>query len=1132
MSKQYPGGLITKSPVTPAGPYQDGSAPGIWTLNQAAYWTKQGLWPTAGNVPTDPYFEYVTMLLHGNGSASGTTNVLPFNSDASTNAFNFAINGDARSNNFNPYQAGYYSNYFDGSGDYLTAASNAAFGFGTGDFTAECWVYPVSWVGLYDGFISTLNSGTAVGIHLSRDGVEVNGVATAWGTTLSLDTWTHLALTRSGTTLRLFVNGALTNSGTNSANIGSSSAFAVGRRLEDFNNYYCNAYISNARIVKGTAVYTSAFTPSTTPLTAISGTSVLTCQSNRFIDTSTNNFTITPNGNTAVSPAQPFTLPTTVATYGSGYFDGTGDNLTTASNTAFAFGTGDFTIEFWAYKTANTSGNYDIAFGTGDAGTGNNGYFIELSSTRGFVFASNNAVVLSYSMNPNTSAWAHYAVTRSGSTLRLFVNGAVVTSTTYSTSLTSTVAVRVGGTSNDFFGYLSDMRVVKGTAVYTTTYTLPTAPLTAISGTSLLTTQYNGAGNNNGFKDSSQNNFVITRSGNTTQGTFTPYGANWSNYFDGSGDYLSTPSSSGFDFGTGDFTVEAWINTNILTGEKGFIQTSATAGGLQTSYTNGVIAVVAAGAGSYTINVNIGGTNVAGSIPVTTETWYHVAFTRSSGVVRSFINGALSGGPTTITANLNGTYACVGGYYNGSYLWSGYISNLRVVKGTAVYTAAFTPSTTPLTAISGTSLLTCADNRFIDDSTNNFTLTRNGDVSVQRFSPFNPTSAYSTSSIGGSAYYDGSGDNLKVAYTPQMNLTDQNFAVEFWIYLPAQLSNKSIVCQDQSNYQLNSYVDSGGNLTFYSYQANGTENFNVPMGAIPVRAWTHLVIARTGSTVAGFRNGVRLATATFSGTIDAQTGGWYIGAAYSNLNQITGYLSDVRFVIGSNPYGVGTTLTVPTAPLTAITNTQFLASMTNAAIYDNAMISDQETVGNAQISTSIKKFGNGSLAFDGTADRLTSVGNPAFAFGTGDFTIEGWFYINSGSGANNGAFQFSANAGGLQASTSNSIAISSADPGGGNVWGIYYANTVAYGSATSTQTWIYLALVRASGSLKLYINGTYDATFGTKTDTTNYTGQNLCVGGYYSTAYLWNGYIDDFRVTKYARYTANFTAPTSQFFDQ
>ena len=49
MSKKYPGGLITKTPVAPAGPFQNGAASGVWTLSQAAYWQEQGLWPIAGN---------------------------------------------------------------------------------------------------------------------------------------------------------------------------------------------------------------------------------------------------------------------------------------------------------------------------------------------------------------------------------------------------------------------------------------------------------------------------------------------------------------------------------------------------------------------------------------------------------------------------------------------------------------------------------------------------------------------------------------------------------------------------------------------------------------------------------------------------------------------------------------------------------------------------------------------------------------------------------------------------------------------------------------------------------------------------------------------------------------------------
>lgn len=80
MSKKWPGGIITPTPATPAGPYQDGAAPGIWTLSQQSYWAKQGLWPIAGN--SDPS----NNALFGGGS---TTNVFYSNISTLGNATTF-----------------------------------------------------------------------------------------------------------------------------------------------------------------------------------------------------------------------------------------------------------------------------------------------------------------------------------------------------------------------------------------------------------------------------------------------------------------------------------------------------------------------------------------------------------------------------------------------------------------------------------------------------------------------------------------------------------------------------------------------------------------------------------------------------------------------------------------------------------------------------------------------------------------------------------------------------------------------------------------------------------------------------------------------------------------------------------
>ena len=212
--------------------------------------------------------------------------------------------------------------------------------------------------------------------------------------------------------------------------------------------------------------------------------------------------------------------------------------------------------------------------------------------------------------------------------------------------------------------------------------------------------------------------------------------------FSGTSQYLSTPSNSGFNFGTGDFTIECWFNSsNVGISQKGFIQTSATAGGLEAGYTTGV-SINFSGSGTNTIGANVGSASYfSSSNAVTTGTWYHVAITRQSGTVNVWLNGVSVASGSGNTSNLSGTYCVVGGYYNTSYLYNGYLSNVRIIKGTALYTTSFTPSTVPLTAISGTSLLmnTVSGAQFADGSSNALALTSTGSPTWNALSPFTST---------------------------------------------------------------------------------------------------------------------------------------------------------------------------------------------------------------------------------------------------------------------------------------------------------------------------------------------------------------------------------------------------------
>jgi hypothetical protein len=178
-------------------------------------------------------------------------------------------------------------------------------------------------------------------------------------------------------------------------------------------------------------------------------------------------------------------------------------------------------------------------------------------------------------------------------------------------------------------------------------------------------------------------------------------------------------------------------------------------------------------------------------------------------------------------------------------------------------------------------------------------------------------------------------------------------------------------------------------------------------------------------------------------------------------------------------------------------------------------------VGNAQISTAQSKFGGASIAFDGTGDYLTVPSSLEFAFGTQDFTVEAWVYFGN-------LTSFSSIAGsrdGGNTLTGWTIGLNSSEAP------YFYTNSFnIQGSALSQNTWHHIAVTRSGTSLKMFANGTQAGS--TATDSRDYTNQTFAVGATIDGNQVFNGYIDDLRITKgIARYTANFTPPIAQFPD-
>jgi hypothetical protein len=623
----------------------------------------------------------------------------------------------------------------------------------------------------------------------------------------------------------------------------------------------------------------------------------------------------------------------------------------------------------------------------------------------------------------------------------------------------------------------------------------------------------NGAQNNT-FLDGSTNNFTITRNGNTTQGTFSPFSqTGWGNYFDGSGDYLSAANNTAFDFGTGDFTVECWLYYVSVSTDHAIISRYATTIGWALRYTT-----------TTGFQFSNGDTNLVNKVVTPTNgQWYHLAVSRQGTNLRLFINGDLSATATDSTSLSSSTTLYVNRLSSAvSWEKNCYISNVRIVKGTAVYTAAFTPPTAPLSAITNTSLLTCQSNRFIDNSSNNFTITRNGDTRVVAFSPFNPTASWSAATYGGSGYFDGSGDYLSVADNANLRFGTSAFTIQAWIYRNASGTAHSIIAKGGASTGYVLQVTSTNVLRF----THGTTNVDTTT-TIPASAWTHVAAVRTNTSTNGFQlyiNGVSSATATVSTDFN-QTDTLYIGGDRSAANVMNGYISGLKYTNGT-----AETISVPTEPPTATTNVALLTNFTNAGIYDATSKNDLETVGNAQISTAISaKWGSGSMYFDGTGDTLTIPSSVLTTLATGDFTLEAWFYlsVNATNSLIYGNGPWAANKWALHTNGSSQVNKLS-----------FFVNNISSTAATmagtttlSTGVWYHVAVTRSGTTFRLFLNGTQEASTTSSASidggvaTTTYVGSDSSLASTF-----FNGYMQDLRLTKgYARYTANFTPPTAAF---
>jgi hypothetical protein len=1125
----------------------------------------------------DTYFPYTSLLLSASTNSANTSGTSNANTviDSSYNYNNITRAGNPGQGTFSPFGTT-WSNYFGGTGNYLQTNSTPI-STSLSTFTVEAWVYMTATpVGIYGAVIGDMQA-TISGSNYWSFGVNSsNQIAFYWysgtgnnvtgSTTMSLNTWYHIAISVNTNTISMYVNGvAQTLTGTTTlSNRSGTLTYLVSGQYNGATSGLFTGYISNLRVVTGTALYSSTFTPPTAPLSVIANTGLLTCQSNRFIDANTTPTTITANttGAMSVQRFNPFGVngvpyTTSANTYiGSTYFNGSTDYISSPSNAGFTLGTGDFSIELWMYSndvstaqkgpfqiSANSGGLFTtytggitLIQGANGAASLAGGLTINLNGS--YISAGSTAVI-------TTGQWYHIAIVRSGSTVTLYLNGINIASGTNAGNITGTY-LALGGyysTSYLFNGYISNFKVVKGTAVYTANFTPPTGPLSVSTNTSILTAQSTQTVTYDA--NTTPNSLTVTGTPRPTKNN--PYPPIYPAYF-GSTPYIAVTSNDAFTFGLGNFTLETWLYPTDVTSEQNIISNISTGSQGNTTWSLNYGATFGGG--------NAGSGNVAFCTwaqtivygAINNNKWNHVAVTRSGQNFALFVNGVRTSTYTDTTNSYNFSLVNLANigqvpFGGARYMRNGYLSNLRVVKGVAVYDPAqtsITVPTGPLSVINNTTMLALGTANVLYDSAqaNNISMSLSNSVPVANpgYSPFYLTdTSTAVTTYSGSYYFNGSTDWLSIPSTSNLAFGSGDFCVEMWYYPPT-------IAQAIAGLFSNSAGAGGGDAQFEIQLATSSVYYPTLLGwsttfltsstGSSFNAWNHLVVCRSGTTLSMFLNGTRVATTTTSNNFSS-TNPFFIGRqSASTSTTFTGYISNLRAVKGSSVYTPSqTTITVPTTPLlpsaniaySGPANTVLLLSGTNVGAYDSTMINDFVNIGGISVNSNVKQYGTNSYYFNGSS-YLYQANSVNLQSGTGDFTLESWIYPT--------------NASGTQTVIEVGRAVNGTTPGFqidiiSGVFYAYYGSTIASsitGSSASNGTWYHVAVSRASGSLRFFINGTQVGSTGT--DNTNYTQGYLWIGANPGGSSYFTGYLQDVRFTRYARYTSNFTPQASAFATQ
>ena len=387
---------------------------------------------------------------------------------------------------------------------------------------------------------------------------------------------------------------------------------------------------------------------------------------------------------------------------GSIYFDGSGDYLKVAEYLGgdWSFGSDDFTIDAWIYL-ANVSTYHVIA--AQDDNNSNKSWQFRTNTTTGdllFRYSTNGTNEIDFTATSGISinTWHHVAVCRYGSrgegnnigTLELFVDGKskgttnITNTAFYSAATALTVGMR-GDSTLPFEGYMDEVRITKGTALWRSNDS---------SNVKLMI--HGNVGSGTTFEDSSASEVALTNNNGVSHAGTSEFGGTALKFVRSSSQWIQTASTDAADFGTGDWTVDYWFNmTNGQTDRMHSLDLgiyTGCGGGSNISFNfndgNGFW-LYWNGCGSPNIIFGSDGDYGDGA-------WHHMAVTRHNGMIRVWVDGVHKGSNNYSSGTSMGDTTNVDiGASGGGVLWDGYLDEIRITKGTALWidSGNFTPPT-------------------------------------------------------------------------------------------------------------------------------------------------------------------------------------------------------------------------------------------------------------------------------------------------------------------------------------------------------------------------------------------------------------------------------------------------------